>query len=242
MVTSFFMMIILMIAPVFISPLFNNYTPMEEGPLKVEILKMAQANGVPTDNVWIVDAFKQSDRISANVSGLFGTTRISLNDNLLNRGTPEEIKAVMGHEIGHYVLGHGPEMLIEFSLVLLLAMLFIHGGFIWVQQRWGENWGVRDLADPAGLPVIFALLGVYFFLATPATNSIIRSNETEADSFAVNASQEPDGLATSLLKLTTYRKAEPGPWEEIIFFDHPSTRNRIMSAMRYKAVYQSEKQ
>lgn len=239
LITSSFMAFILMVAPVFISPLFNTYTPMEEGPLKVEILNMAKANGVPTDNVWVYDASKQTDKISANVSGLFGTMRISLNDNLLNRSTPEEIKAVMGHELGHYVLGHGPEMLVNFSLVLLLAMLFVQGGFAWVQQRWGQQWGVRDLADPAGLPVIFAVITVYFFLATPATNSIVRTGETEADSFAVNASQEPDGLATALLKLTEYRKADPGPWEEIVFFDHPGTRNRILSAMRYKAVYQS---
>ncbi len=90
-----FIMLLIMAGPVFISPLFNTFTPLPEGPIRNEILSMARANGIPAENVYVSNASKQTKRVSANVSGLFGTTRITLNDNLLNRTTPAEIRAVM---------------------------------------------------------------------------------------------------------------------------------------------------
>lgn len=226
---------IMFIGPVFISPLFNDYTPMEESALKSEIISMARANGVPADNVYVVDQSRQTDRISANVQGMFGTLRISLNDNLLEGGTTGEIKSVMGHELGHYVLGHGASLLIQLGLLLVVGFAFVAWGFDRARARWGADWGIRDIADPAGMPLLFAILSVYYFLATPVTNSVIRINEAEADIFGLNAAAEPDGFATIALKLGKYRKLDPGPWEEIIFFDHPSGRSRISMSMNWKA-------
>ncbi len=97
----------LLIAPVFIAPLLNHYQPARpQGLLKSEILSVARAQGIPATNVYEFDASRQTKRVSANVSGMFGTTRISMNDNLLKRCTPNEIIAVLGHEMGHYVLNH----------------------------------------------------------------------------------------------------------------------------------------
>ncbi len=109
--------ILLVISPVFIDPLFNHYSPLPDSPLERSILSLARANGIPTQNVWLVDASRQSDRISANVSGFLGTTRVALNDNLLHKGTPDEVLAVLGHEMGHYVLDHSFLLLLEFGLV-----------------------------------------------------------------------------------------------------------------------------
>ncbi|MCH8684492.1 M48 family metallopeptidase [Pedomonas mirosovicensis] len=223
------------IAPVFIQPLFNSYTPLAEGPVHEQVLSMARANGVPADNVYVVDASRQTSRISANVSGLGSTIRISLNDNLLNQGSPEEIKAVMGHELGHYVLDHSLFLLMSFGLVFAAGFAFVHFGLKWLIARHGERWGVRGLDDIAGLPALIAVLSVFFFLATPVTNTITRTAETQADIFGLNAAREPDGFATTALKLSTYRKLNPSPLEEIIFFDHPSGASRIRMSMRWKA-------
>jgi STE24 endopeptidase len=225
----------LLIGPVFIAPLFNDYKPLEPGPVRDQVLSMARANGVPAHDVLMFDASRQSKRISANVSGIFGTLRISLNDNLLNRSTPEEIQMVMAHELGHYVLNHIPKMLLTFSLVLLAGFAFIAWAFPRVLARWGAGWGVEDLRDPAGLPLLMALLSVYFLLASPVMNTLIRSQEAEADLFGLNASRQPDGFATVALKLGEYRKLDPSPFEELLFFDHPSGRSRILMAMRWKA-------
>jgi STE24 endopeptidase len=234
------MTISIALGPVFISPLFNDYKPMREGPLKEEILSMARANGVPAENVYEFDASKQSKRISANVSGFAGTTRISLNDNLLNRTTPAETKAVMGHELGHYVLNHVYEMLITLSVIIVIGFAFVNGGFHVLNRTFGGWWGVRDITDPAGLPIAMLLFVLFELALTPVTNTMIRTNEAEADIFGLNAAREPDGFATTALKLSEYRKLDPTPWEEFIFFDHPSGRSRISMAMQWKAEHLKE--
>ncbi|MCZ6640808.1 MAG: M48 family metallopeptidase, partial [Gammaproteobacteria bacterium] len=197
---------VFMVSPVFINPLFNDYQSLSEGPLKENILSLARANTVPADDVFTFDASKQSTRISANVSGLFGTTRISLNDNLLNRTSTDGIEAVMGHEMGHYALNHGPKMLISFGIVMVIGFAFVR----WVFGRVSKpSWGIRDVADIAGLPLMIALFSVYLYLASPVINSIIRVNEAEADIYGLNASRKPDGFSEAILGLSEYRKMKP---------------------------------
>ncbi|MGE0588310.1 MAG: M48 family metallopeptidase [Cyclobacteriaceae bacterium] len=233
---------LILIAPVFISPLFNTYTPLTDEKVKESILSMARANSVPVDNVYQFDASKQSDRISANVSGIGNTIRISLNDNLLNRCTPEEVKAVMGHELGHYVLNHVYEGLVYFTVIIFIGFGFVHWSFKKVVGRLGANWSSKEISDIATFPLFVALFSVYFVLARPAINSIVRTNEQEADVFGLNASREPDGFASVAMKLSEYRKINPGPIEEILLFDHPSGRTRVLTAMKWKAENLKKKQ
>lgn len=229
------------IAPVYIAPLFNTYKPLPESELRSELLSMARANGIPADNVYVFDASKQSKRISANVSGMFGTVRISLNDNLMNRGTPEEIRAVLGHEMGHYVLNHVYKGVIYFGVIIVVGFAFVQWAFGRIAARWGERWGIRGPGDVAGLPLLAAIFSAYLFVLTPVTNTIVRSAEAEADAFGLNAAREPDGFARAALDLSEYRKMRPGPIEEFIFFDHPSGWNRIHRAMVWKGEEGGEK-
>ena len=239
-VTVVFMAVMIMIGPVYIAPLTNHYTPLPESGLKSSILSLARANGIPADNVYTFDASKQSKRISANVSGLLGTTRISLNDNLLNRCTPSEVMAVMGHEMGHYVIGHVTVLLIMLGLLAMVGFAFVNWGFRWLTNIFGGNWDVRAIDDPAGLPLVMALFSVFMLLATPAYNTIIRTQEIQADMFGLNAVRQPDAFATVTLKLGEYRKLDPSPLEEFVFFDHPSGRTRITEAMRWKAEHMGD--
>ncbi|MBT8102916.1 MAG: M48 family metallopeptidase [Gammaproteobacteria bacterium] len=234
-VSVLLLMFINFLAPVYIMPLFNDYNALEDGPLRTSIMSMAHANDIPGDDVYWFDASRQTTRISANVSGIFGTTRISLNDNLLNRTSPEEIEAVMAHEMGHYVLNHSTKLTIEFGLVLAFGFAFVAWGFNRAVRRWGKNWDVRDVGDTAGLPLFAALLSIFFFVATPVTNSIIRIAEAEADNYGVNVSRQPDGFARVAMRLSEYRKISPGPLERIVFYDHPSGYDRVRMAMLWKA-------
>ena len=109
-----FLVVSMLIAPVFIAPLFNTYKPITDQKISQPILAMASANEIPVRQVYEVDASRQSNRVSANVSGLFGTTRIALNDNLLKQCTLPEIRIVMAHEMGHYVLNHGITLMLSF--------------------------------------------------------------------------------------------------------------------------------
>jgi STE24 endopeptidase len=237
-VSILLLMFVNFLAPVYISPLFNDYKPLEDGPLRTSIMSMAHANDIPGDEVYWFDASRQTTRISANVSGFLGTTRISLNDNLLNRTSPEEVQAVMGHEMGHYVLNHGTKLTINFGLVLACGFAFVAWGFNRALSRWGKNWQVRDVGDSAGMPLFAALLSIYFFIATPVTNSIIRVHESEADNYGINVSGQPDGFARSAMRLSEYRKISPGPLERFILYDHPSGRDRVRMAMLWKAEHQ----
>lgn len=233
--TIAFLAFFMTIYPVFLAPLLNHYKPLPDGPVKQQILSMARANEVPATNVYEFDASRQSDRISANVSGLFGTTRISVTDNLLKRGTPREAKAILGHEIGHYVMNHALVNLLWLSIVYTIGFWFADRAFRFLTGLFGGNWDVRTIDDPAGLPVLYATFTIYLFFATPFINTIIRTQESQADMFGVNAAREPDAFATAALKLSEYRKLDPSPLEEWVFFDHPSGRTRISMMMRWKA-------
>jgi STE24 endopeptidase len=229
-----YLVISVAIAPVAIEPLYNHYSPLPDSPLKQDILSLARANDIPADNVWLVDASRQSNRISANVSGLLGTTRIALNDNLLNQGTHDEVLAVLGHEMGHYVMGHILTQVLMFGLLAVVGFGLVALCFGLATDLFGGSWQVRQPDDVAGLPLLVALLSIFTYLATPLTNSIIRTGEQQADIFGVNAVRKPDAFANVVLKLSSYRKLDPSPWEEIIFYDHPSGRTRIMTMMRWK--------
>jgi len=229
-----FQIVTAVIYPIYIAPLFNHYNPLPDSPLKTQILSLARANDIPADNVWVMDASRQSNRISANVSGFLGTTRITLNDNLLKQGSSDEILAVLGHEMGHYVMGHILRALLLTGLLTVIAFAFMHWGFRFAAELFGGQWQVRRVDDIAGLPLLIALASLFFFIATPLTNSIVRTAEHQADIFGLDAVRKPDAFATAMLKLSTYRKLEPGKWEEIMFFDHPSGRTRVMDAMIWK--------
>jgi STE24 endopeptidase len=223
------------LAPVYIAPLFNEYHTLDDPTIRDPILSLARANQIPAEQVYVFDASKQSKRVSANVSGALGTMRISLNDNLLNRCSLASVRAVMAHEMGHYVMHHVYKGLLEMGLVVTVGFAICAWAFDRIVARRGEAWGVRSIADPAGLPLIVLLMSTYLFVMRPVTNTITRTAEIEADAFGLNAAREPDGFADASLMLSEYRKMHPGKWEEIVFYDHPSGYNRILMAMTWKA-------
>ena len=226
--------LLVMVGPVFIDPLFNTYREVPDGPVRTAVLAMARANGVPVDKVYVFDASRQTTRVSANVSGLGRTAAVRLNDNLLLRTTLPEIRAVMAHEIGHYVMNHVPKMLVAFGLLILFGFLFAHWAMGRLLARHGQCWGVQGLSDVASLPLLLAAVSVFMFAATPAFNTLIRVQEVEADRFGLNLAREPHGFAEGMLKLVAYRKADPGALEEIVFFNPPAARQRIHDAMRWR--------
>ena len=258
-VSIVFTMLGIMLSPVYIEPLFNTYKPLKDPAISEPILAMARANQIPVTQVFEVDASRQTKRVSANVSGFLGTTRIALNDNLLKQCTLPEIRQVMAHEMGHYILNHSFKLVLYFSLFFLAGFVALRVFFDAAVRRWGASWGLRappvlesstsidpataplqprgayGIADPAGLPLLSLIFSAVFFLLTPVIHTAVRVTEREADAFSLNTAREPDGFAKVALKLGEYRKLDPTPLEEFIFFDHPSGRARIRMAMDWKA-------
>jgi STE24 endopeptidase len=235
-----FIFLVLLIAPVFIAPLFNDYQPLPPGETRDAILKLAHDNRIPADDVYWFDASRQTQRISANVSGAFGTMRIALNDNLLEKTSLPEIRAVMAHEMAHYVLHHSIWLPLGMTLVVGLGFWVVDRSFDGFLRRRGQQWGLRGLADPAGLPLVIAIMSVTLFLLTPAINNMIRLAENQADAWGLDAAREPRGFASAAMRISNYRKLEPSALEEFIFFDHPSGRTRVARSMRWLAEHPPE--
>jgi STE24 endopeptidase len=228
------MVVMVAISPVYLQPIFNKVTRLNDPKITVPILHMAHANGIPTNDVYQIDASRQTTRMSANVSGFANTMRITINDNLLRRGSAEEVQAVMGHEMGHYVMNHIPKSMIFLLVVIVAFFACLRWALDWTLARWGTRWQIRGVSDPAVLPLVLLLAGIFFFVLTPVMNTETRTQEKEADMFGLNAARQPDGFAQAAIHLSEYRKMRPSPLEERIFFDHPSGYDRIHSAMVWK--------
>jgi STE24 endopeptidase len=230
-----FFTIMLVLGPVFIEPLFNDYKPAPPGPIRDSIVAMAEANGVPSDKIYIYDGSKQSNRYTANVSGLFGTARIAMSDVMFMKGADlAEVRAVVGHEMGHYKRGHVFLFAGVFSALGLIALFLTDRLFPRV-LAWTGAKGVRGLADPAGIPILGIIVAVLGLVGTPLINSVTRFGETDADRFSLEVAREPDGLARALVKTIEYRAATPSRLEEVMFYTHPSVARRIDRAMKWKA-------
>ena len=233
-VVAVFMTLGAIIAPVYLMPLFNTYKALSAGPVRTRIVQMAKANNIPADHIYLFDASRQTKRISANVSGLGPTIRISVNDNLINRTSLPETAGVVGHEMGHYVLGHARRGLLFLVLLAAISLWIVSRAAPALIKRHGERWGVRNLADPASMPVLSILFAILGVIATPITNTITRTAESDADAFGLNTAREPDGFASAAMKLSEYRKIEPDPLEEMVFYDHPSGATRVRMSMQWK--------
>jgi len=234
-VTFLFEVLFVLITPVYLVPIFFKVTRLDDPRITQPILRMARANGIPVRDVYEMDASRQTTRMSANVSGFGHTMRITLNDNLLRRGSPEEIQAVMGHEMGHYVMNHIYKLIMFFSIVIVAGFALLRWALDWSLKRWGEKWQIRGISDTAVLPLVGLLAAIFFFVLTPVLNSYTRVQEYEADMYGLNASRQPDGFAQAAIHLGEYRKMSPGRLEEWVFYDHPSGRSRVYAAMRWKA-------
>lgn len=227
----------LLVSPILIEPLFNDYTPAPNGAMRDAVVELANATGTPDDKIYIYDGSKQSDRYTANVSGLFGSARVAMSDVMFAKGADlAEVRGVVGHEMGHYV--HMHSLWMTGILILLAGLVFwlIDRLFPVAKRLLGAD-RVGDISDPAGLPVLAAIGAVIGLLLTPVTNTMIRVIEQDADQFSLIHANEPDGLAKALIKTAEYRAPSPSAIEEILFYDHPSVENRIRMAMEWKATH-----
>ena len=230
----------LIVSPILIEPLFNDYTPAPDGPMRDSVVELAQRTGTPDDKIFIYDGSKQSDRYTANVSGLFGSARVAMSDVMFAKGADlAEVRGVVGHEMGHYV--HMHSLWMTGIMILLAGLVFwlIDRLFPVAKRLLGAN-RVGDISDPAGLPVLAAIAAVIGLLLTPVTNTMIRVIEQDADQFSLVHANEPDGLSKALIKTAEYRAPSPSAIEEFLFYDHPSVENRIRMAMEWKATHPAE--
>jgi len=227
---------LVVIAPVFIDPLFNTFEPLEDQVLKRRLLDEAARAGIEGGRVYQVDMSKQTKTLNAYVTGLGPTKRIVIWDTLLGRMSRDEVVAVMGHEMGHYVLHHiwkGVAFSIAVSFVVLLIARWAYTEGI---RRWGARWGVRGPGDPAALPWLLMIVAVVLFLLSPVINGFSRRIEHQADVFGLELTHLNEPAATAFIKLAKESKVNPRPHPFIEFwrYSHPSIAKRIEFVLGYK--------
>lgn len=222
----------LLLSPVLIQPLFNEYEPIPQGEVRDAVLELAAEAGVPEDRVFMFDGSRQSNNFTANVSGVGGSARIAISDVAIDEATLDEVKAVTGHEIGHYVLGHAWRIIFVFSVLAVVTFWLTEKLYPWFARKFGSD---ALLSDPRGLPVFVFVLGLLFTLAQPITNTMTRVGEREADAYSLEHVGLPDALSGALIKTAEYRYPLAGPLEESLLYTHPTVENRVRSAMMWKA-------
>jgi STE24 endopeptidase len=230
--TAFAAAATILLSPVLIEPIFNDYKPVPEGPVRTALVKMADEAGIPHDKLLMFDGSRQSNNFTANVSGVFGTGRIAISDVALKQASLDEVKAVTGHEVGHYVLGHVWRIVFLFAGLAMVGFFLADRLFDRVAALFGSK---AKVGDPEGLPVLLFIVSVLGVLAQPALNSVTRIGESEADAYSLRTVNLPDALASALVKTAEYRYPRPSMFEETVFYSHPSVERRVRRAMDWKA-------
>jgi STE24 endopeptidase len=178
------------------------------------------------------DGSRQSERFTANVSGLGPTARIAISDVALKQASIDEVRAVTGHEAGHYKLGHIWRYVVILPALAMLFFFLLNRLFAPTVRLLGSD---ARLDEARGLPVFAVVGSVLGLLATPLTNSITRIGETEADLYSLQTVNEPEALASALVKTAEYRYPRPTALEEALFYTHPSVEKRVLMGMEWKA-------
>lgn len=221
--------VLLVVTPIWIEPLFNKFGPMKDKALESQILGLASRAGIEGGRVYEVDKSVDTKTVNAYVTGVFGTKRIILWDTTLRKLSPPEVLLVMGHEMGHYVLGHVPQLVAMASVLVLLGLWVIHrtaGGLI---ARYRDRFGFVQLSDVASLPLISLLFGLVTFALSPALLGFTRHTEHEADRFGLEITRDNHDCATAFVKLQQENLGNPRPslLYKIWRSSHPPLGERI---------------
>jgi len=225
------------VAPLVVDPLFNKFTPLPPGPLKTQIEALAAKAGIPNAPIFMVDKSRQTHTTNAYVTGIGSSARIVLWDTLLPpRTPPDQVVAIVGHEMGHYVLKHlywGFLMsVVGLLLVLPLAQKFLG----WLLARYGKRWGIDGLTDHAAVPAFLLTTTLLGFLLAPITNGVSREIEHQADVYGLRVTGNRPAMARAFVSLSEQNLSDPDPPAFIKFwlFTHPPLRERIDFALGRK--------
>jgi len=232
--TAVALTVVILLAPLFIEPLFNKYQPVPPGQVRDAVVSMAQRAGIPPERVFMFNGSRQSNNFTANAGGVGNTARVAISDVAIGKASLDEVRAVTGHEIGHYVLKHTWYGILFYSVAAIVLFWIAGRLFPRFARVLGSN---AKIDDPRGVPVLLFMVSFFGLLTLPIFNTFGRMIETQADAYSLQTENRPDGLSSALVKTAEYRYPRPSELEEIIFYDHPSVERRVRTAMEWKAAH-----
>lgn len=221
------------VLPVLVEPVFNRFTPMEQGPLRTELMAMAVRDGVPVRDVLVADASRRTRAVNAYVSGIGPTRRVVVYDTLLREAPPEEVTAVVAHELGHARDRDVTVGTLTGALGAAAAVVALYLIGSWAPLL--RLAGVDSVAQPRAFPLLVALVTVVGLVATPIQALISRRVEARADAHALALTEDPAAFESMQRRLATVNLADPDPprWEYLYSATHPSTVERMAAARAY---------
>ena len=225
---------LILLSPVLVEPLFNKYEPAPPGQVRDAVVSMAGRAGIPADKVYMFNGSRQSNNFTANAGGVGSTARVAISDVAFKNASLDEVRAVTGHEIGHYVLKHTWWGILFYSIAAVVLFWIADRTFPWFARRLGSS---AALAEPRGIPVLLFMVSLFGLISLPIFNTFGRTLESQADLYSLQTENRPDALSTALVKTAEYRYPRPNKIEEFIFYDHPSVEARVRRAMEWKAAH-----
>jgi STE24 endopeptidase len=232
--TAVVLAIVMLLQPVLIEPLFNKYEPVPPGQVRDAVVSMAQRAGIPPNKVFMFNGSRQSNNFTANAGGVGSTARVAISDVAFKSASLDEVRAVTGHEIGHYVLKHSWWGILFFSIAAIILFWIADKTFPWFARRFGST---AKLAEPRGIAVLFFMVSLFGLFSLPIFNTFSRTLESQADLYSLQTENRPDALSSALVKTAEYRYPRPNKLEEFVFYDHPSVETRVRRAMEWKAAH-----
>ena len=225
---------VILLSPILIEPLFNKYEPVPPGQVRDAVVTMAGRAGIPPTKIYMFNGSRQSNNFTANAGGVGSTARVAISDVAFKNASLDEVRAVTGHEIGHYVLKHTWYGILFYSLAAI-ALFWLAGRLF---PRFARAFGsTAAIGDPRGIPVLIFMASFFGLLFAPLFNTFSRMVEIQADRYSLETENRPDALASALVKTAEYRYPRPSTVEEVIFYDHPSVERRVRTAMEWKAAH-----
>ncbi|MGE0130300.1 MAG: M48 family metallopeptidase [Blastocatellales bacterium] len=231
-----FLILAILVQPVWIDPLFNKFGPMKNKELEAKILQLAERAGIEGSRVYEVEKSVDTKAVNAYVTGFGATKRIVLWDTIIAKLNEDELLFVMGHEMGHYVLGHVWKSILFFSLLIIVTLYAIHRTAGWLINKYHHRFGFTELSDVASLPLIILLFSAYFLIVTPFALTFTRYNEHESDRFGLEITRNNHAAATAFVKLQQENLGVPRP--NILYklwtASHPTLGERIDFCNQYR--------
>jgi len=228
--------LVMLIQPVLIAPLFDDFGPMQDKVLETKILALADRAGIDGGRVFEVNKSEDTKTLNAYVGGLLNTKRIVLWDTLLRKLDQQQVLVVMGHEMGHFVLGHVWKLLALLSVLILAALYATHRALEFLIARFQQRFGFTEVYDVASLPLLSLLISAFLLLTQPIALAYTRQIEREADRFGLEITQSNFAMASALTLLQDENLAHPspGPWYMLWRSWHPPLAERIEFANAYR--------
>ena len=231
-----FLFFIMLISPIWIDPLFNKYGPMKDRALEAKILTLAEYAGIEGSRVFEVNKSVDTKTVNAYVTGFLGTKRIVLWDTIIAKLNEKELLVVMGHEMGHYVLGHVVKSIFFFSVLIMITLFITYRIAGVLMNRFRDRFGFDQLSDIASLPLLLLLMNICFLVITPVVFTFTRYQEHEADRFGLEITQTNHAAATMFVKLQEENLSIPRPgWLYKLWrSSHPTLGDRIEFCNSYR--------